>query len=123
MAYEIVWEPPYGVIKHFSGLVTGKEILAAVEEVGANENLDRLRSLINDFSNCRSISITDQELEEVSAIHSASFLQNPRIHVAFVATEVDVVSAASAFSRSPFNSCPTRIFSSIEDARDWLRDC
>lgn len=94
MAYEIVWEPPNGLVKRHSGRVTGREILEAVRDVEGDYRFDTLRYVINDFSGCTEVNVSPAEIEEIAAIDRAAAVSNTKISIAIVATYPEVVAAA-----------------------------
>lgn len=120
MGYEIIWEPPVGVIKRHFGKVTGKELLEVVLRTEGDKRFDGLHYVVNDFLDCTGITITDSELEEIAAIDKAAFALNSKIRIAIVATHTEAVAAASAYINSPMNSFETRLFEAMPEARHWL---
>lgn len=118
MSYEIIWEPR-GVVKRFFGLVTGHEILQAVIEVEGNARFDDLRYALNDFLGSTGLSGYDDVAEEVSAVDYAAARTNPNIRVAIIATLPEIIAGANEYAKSPLNAYPTRIFTTLAEARDW----
>jgi hypothetical protein len=109
LSYEIIWEPR-GVVKRFFGHVTSHDMLQSVVETEMNVRFDDLRYVINDFLDITGISSLPQDVEEISVIDKGASMSNSRIHIAL----------ASDYANSPLNVYPTRIFSSLGEARSWL---
>ncbi|NTV95392.1 MAG: hypothetical protein HGA75_08230 [Thiobacillus sp.] len=120
MGYELIWEPPGGIVKRHFGGVTGQELLAAVLATEGDRRFDALRYVINDFTDCTGLSVADSELEEIAAIDRAAHALNARIRIAIVATLPEAVAAGSAYAGSPLNRYETRVFATMREARDWL---
>ena len=120
MGFEITWEPPHGVIKRHFGQVTSTEVLVANTRVEADSRFDVLRYVINDFLDCTGVKVFSGDIEEIAAIDSAAALVNPYIRNAIVATHPEVVVASNAYANDPLTAYPTKVFSCIADARDWL---
>lgn len=122
MGYAIIWEPPAGVIKRYYGEVTGDELLESVLQTEGDLRFDVYRYVINDFTDCTALSVSEDVLEEIAAIDKAAYHLNPRIGIAIVATHPQTVAAAEAYVNSPLRLYPTQIFSSMEEARRWLNE-
>lgn len=120
MGYEIVWEPPNGLIKRHFGHVTGREVLEAIRKAEADFRFDGLQYVINDFSGCTMLSVSPTEIEEIAAIDSAAAVSNSRIRIAIVATHPDVLAASNAYANDPLTPYESRVFRSMTEARSWL---
>lgn len=119
MPYTLVWEPR-GVIKHFFGHVTSNELLRAGTDTEGDARFDNLRFVINNFLDCTGFSISSDVVDEIAAIDEAASTINKSIRIAVVAKEPAVIDAATQYANSPMNVYPTRIFSTMEEARTWL---
>jgi hypothetical protein len=119
MPYKIIWEPQ-GVIKYHFGVVTGIELMQAVVATEADERFDNIRYVINDFLDCTGLSVSGPEVEEIAAIDEAASINNPNIRIAVVTTLPEVVAIATQYGDSTMNAYPTRIFTSMDAARQWL---
>ncbi|MEW6514796.1 MAG: hypothetical protein AB1443_12440 [Pseudomonadota bacterium] len=120
MGFEIVWEPPSGVIKRYFGQVTGRELLASVNDTEGDSRFDDLRYVINDFLDCAELEASSHEIEEIAAIdHSAASI-NPNIRIAIVAILPEVVAVANAYAHDPLNAYTTRVFRAMAEAKAWL---
>lgn len=119
MGYEIIWEAR-GVVKQFSGHVTGKQLLQAGLVTEADSRFDGLRYVINDFLDSTGFSITAEDVDEIVAIDEAASRTNKAISIAVVATHPDIVDLANQYADSPMNVYPTRVFPTLAGAREWL---
>jgi len=119
MGYEIHWESPRGVSKRLYGAVTGDELLASNVNVEADPCFDSLRYVINDFRDCTGLSIQAGQVEEIAAIDSAAASINPNINIAIVATLPEILAGAEAYATDSATVYPTRVFSSMDDAKAW----
>jgi hypothetical protein len=120
MNYEIIWEPPHGVVKRHFGHVTGNDVLAANTKIEADPRFDSLRYVINDFLGGTGVSVSSAELEEIAAIDRAAAIINPKIRLAMVATLPEIVAAANVYASDTLTVYPTCVFCSMADARAWL---
>ncbi len=73
--------------RKYRGLVTGKEILKATEEVEGDSRFDQIHYVINDFLEVTEQLISPKEIRITAAIDKAAALYNPDVMVAIVATE------------------------------------
>ncbi|MDP3515347.1 MAG: hypothetical protein Q8S20_21600 [Sulfuritalea sp.] len=119
MGYELIWEP-HGVIKRFVGEVTDADISASIVVTHGDERFDSLRYIINDFLGGTERSVPPAAIEEIVAIEHAASISNPRIRIALVAADADFVEMADQYAGSALKAYPTRIFSSLDEARTWL---
>ena len=119
MSYELSWEPK-GAIKRFFGNVNAGEVQAANNKVEGDARFDGLRYVINDFLSCDKFSFDSNSIDEMAAIDGAASTINGNIKIAVVATLPEVLTAATQFADSALNLYPTRIFSTLADARAWI---
>lgn len=122
MSYQIIWSDR-GVIKRFYGRVTGQDTLHAVQEVESNVRFDTLRWVINDFLHINSVDLNTfnpQLVDVVSAIDMAAAKTNPYIDIAIVTNDDDIRDMAEQYANSVLNKYPTRIFTTIIEAKIWL---
>ncbi|PKO42264.1 MAG: hypothetical protein CVU31_14595 [Betaproteobacteria bacterium HGW-Betaproteobacteria-4] len=120
MAYELVWEPD-GVIKQFSGTVSAREFVEAVENIQGDFRFDDARYVINDLSLVTSHEITEDVLTEVAVLQYGAFASNPNCRVVFVTTDEQLAArvrntpAVAGLVSYQTEVCPT-----VSAARDWL---
>ncbi len=120
MSLRLHWEPPRGLVKHHFGHVPDAEVLEGNRIAEADARFDTLRYVINDFTDCDSLDTSRTDIETIAAIDGAASISNPRILVAIVATDPDVVAASKAYAESPLNAFATRLFPTMNQARAWL---
>ena len=95
-------------------------MLEAAGQILGDSRFDALRYVINDFLDCTEQRVSLMEIEEMAAIDGSAATYNRHIRIAVVATNPEVVEAANAYASNPFAAHPTRVFSSMNDARRWL---
>ena len=121
MSYELKWEPR-GVVKRFFGQVTCAELLAASRESQSDYHFDQYRYAINDFLDCTEFVTDPIGLEELAAFAGAAELSNPNIKVAIIATLPEVIAAVKSYSGLALQTYPTRLFSTLAEARAWIAE-
>lgn len=119
MGYELIWEPR-GVLKRFYGQVTDGDISGSVARVHGDRRFDTLRYVINDFRDGTGHEVPLHAVEEIAAIDDAAAISNPHIRVALVAATPDFIELANQYAGSTLKIYPTRVFSSLDEARSWL---
>jgi hypothetical protein len=118
--YEIAWQQPNGLIKRHFGHVTSSEVLAANVQAEADARFDDLNYVINDFRDCTGLTVSPDDIAEIAAIDKAASKTNPHIRIAVVATNSEVLAAATAYANDPLTTFTVRLFSSMNDACSWL---
>ena len=118
MPYRNEWEPR-GVLKRFTGHITADEILQSVVEIEADPRFDELRYVINDMLDVTGVDAHMSHADEIAAIDGAAARSNANIRVAIVATRADVLALSRRYAESDLNRYPTRIFSTMAEARAW----
>lgn len=120
MAYELVWEPD-GVIKKFSGVVSAREFIEAVENVQGDFRFDDARYVINDFLAVTKHELSEDALTEVAVLQYGAFASNPNCRIVFVTTEEAL---ATRIRNTPvvagLVSYQTEVCPTVSAARDWL---
>lgn len=119
MSYEVIWES-HGVIKRFFGEVTDLDMMKSVIDTESDARFDDLRYTINDFLGMTGFSFGLSEIDDIAVIDKGASMTNPRIRIAVVTTSPDIVNFATHYANSPLNAYPTRIFTSLVDARAWI---
>lgn len=119
MGYELIWEPR-GVLKRFYGQVTDSDIAGSVARIHGDRRFDTLRYVINDYLDGTGHQIPLHAVEEIAAIDDAAAISNPHIRVALVAATPDFIELANQYAGATMKIYPTRIFSSLDEARSWL---
>ena len=120
MAYELVWEPD-GVIKQFSGGVSAREFIQAVENVQGDYRFDDARYVINDLLAVTKHELSAEVLTEVAVLQYGAYASNPNCRVVFVTTdEALVVRVKNTPAVAGLISYETEVFPTVTAARDWL---
>lgn len=122
MPYEVIWEPPRGVLKRYFGHVSSAEHAASSRELYGDPSFGDVRYVINDFTNAESHSIDADEIESYGAGRLGCSAYQPNIHGVFVANSPDMIALCESFIAPIFRSAyEIRIFSSLADGRNWLK--
>lgn len=119
MSYRLIWEAN-GVVKHFTGYVDSDEVAKATADVEASPRFDNCRYVINDFLACTGFSYSPEVFEEIAAIDGAAALVNSNINIAVVAMLPALIEGINYYAASDFHPYPTRLFSTLAEARAWL---
>jgi len=119
MADRLAWESK-GLVHFFSGVLTGAELLSAIEMAHADPRFDDAQYAIADFSGCTDLVVTQAESDLLSAIAGAAAKSRKETsRSAFVVSDPRLLEKFEHFIRSPLSPSDTRIFSSLEEARRW----
>lgn len=120
MAYELQWEP-HGVYKRLSGVVSGEEFIASVEEVQGHAQFDRVRYVINDFSEVNSHGLSDQVLVGLAALQYGAHARNPRCRIFFVTRDEELPELINKYLvDGHMVSYEVIVTQTVAEARLWL---
>jgi hypothetical protein len=119
LGYELHWEDR-GVVKRYFGHVSSEELLAPVIATEADERFDRLRFVINDFLQAKSVAFTQSDIDTIAAHDMGAALTNPHIKVAVVAAQPEVIDLVRRYMKAAALAYPTSIFSTMAEARAWV---
>jgi len=119
MSYEIYWEPG-GVVKHFSGRVSNRELIQSVRDTLDNIRFDSLRYVIYDFEDITKLSSAGSDVDYFTAVDKVHVQSNPNIRIAIVTRTSEIVGLVNEYAKSPLNAYPSETFDTIVDARVWL---
>lgn len=119
MSYENIWEG-HGVYRKYVGTMTGKEIIQAVQEVEGDHRFDSIRYVINDYLDVSGADVSDREVKIIAAIDRAAALTNPDIKVAMVTNSKKIFDMATMYCEMPDVPYPSRTFTELDEARDWV---
>ena len=120
MPYKLTWEPS-GIYRQYSGDVSIAERRASFDEICGDSRFDDLRYAITDYLTVREYEVTRNATAEIAALHIGPLATNPRIVIAAVAERPDIVSAIQEFIDHGFTRATYRIFSSVDEARQWIK--
>ncbi len=116
-------EQPKGVILYSLGTVTGAELIAAIQEVYADDRYPSLRYWLGDHSGCDYFLPTTQNLRRIGAINRQESLRNPGILLALVGPGDEAFGVCRQFE--PFNDGSkyvTHVFRTREEAEAWITE-
>jgi len=120
MPYSHAWEDR-GVVKHFSGFVTGEEFARSAQEIAADRRFDDLRFIICDFLDVKGHSIDARSIERIAITRLGSLYSNPNIRVVLITTDEKVAKLKLAIEHPRFGKTyETCVFGTVQQARDWL---
>lgn len=119
MAFELVWERR-GVYRRYRGDVTIAERLRSLDLICGDPRFDDLRFTITDFLAVETFEATAASTEEIAAMHIEPLRTNPKIVIAAVAVDNQVIAAIAHFKSLAFTTQPYSVFSTVEAARAWV---
>ncbi len=119
MPVEHCWEPR-GVYRRYRGRVTIDERRASFDAICSDRRFDDLRYTITDYLAVSSYEVRSEATEEIAALHIGPLTTNPRIVIAAVARDPQVLAAIEHFRALQFFHQPYQVFDSLADARAWL---
>jgi hypothetical protein len=120
MPVEMTWEPR-GVRSRFFGTVTAADLLHHVREVCRHPAFSDLRFSILDFRDATD-AVDDADLPEVNAQLADSQYTNPRILVAAISADREVIGHLTRFIGLGVLNRQIQVFSTPEDAMDWIAE-
>jgi len=119
MAYEIHWEKR-GAYRRFFGHTSDVEIMQSVNEASGDPRVGELHYVINDFTACDDVSYSKEGTELISALGVLSEMRNSDLKIAIVADKSSTSGLVSTYMSVSLNTLPTRVFSTLSDAREWV---
>ena len=121
MSHDDCWENK-GLYRKYKGIVTGKEIHKSLEDAGGDARMDSLNYVINDFLDMTEMDVSIEELKKISALDYALALSNPTVKIAIVGTEEGFQAMATLYGSISYeNPYESKVFGTIEDAREWVK--
>ena len=121
MPYQASWEP-LGVALHFSGVVSGKDLIAANREVQTSPALPTMKYLIVDFLAAAEFDIGIGTARTVAVLDQNAAGTNPDVKVAIITSSALVRGMSSVYAlyhKVMGGSWTTEIFAREVDARAW----
>lgn len=111
-----------GVIRIFTGLVSGADYLAEVERLQGMADFDDVRFVVEDFSNAELGSEWFEELDFVAAITKAASLSNKACRLAYVLQDANLRDVCSEKYKSFGHSDEGfSVFVNMETAVAWAK--
>ncbi len=90
LPYELVWESRC-LVRRYSGLVTGEDLVASLREVCSDPRFDEIRCCIADYSRVESLTVCEDNAMLIAALQIGSRYTHPDLVIASVATDPAVV--------------------------------
>lgn len=115
----IHWERN-GVVKKFSGLVTGPELVESVLQIANDARFGALRYEISDYLESTGTQFSQDALNEVRATRIASFEHNPWLKVAIVTRDPEIEARIYSTIAARLTLHQTRVFAHPEEANSWV---
>lgn len=120
MAYELVWEPE-GILAQFSGVVTARQFIQAVEQAQGDPRFDEAHYVINDFSEVTGHELSEKTLTQLAAINYGAHASNPNCRIVYVTTDEALMKGLKdVLVSGDMTSYQTEVQPTVSDARDWL---
>ncbi|MDE2367387.1 MAG: hypothetical protein KGN16_00315 [Burkholderiales bacterium] len=119
MPFELTWERR-GVYRRYFGRSTIKERQRSLDLICGNAAFTDLRYAITDYLEVESFEVTPESNEETAALHIAPANMNPRIKIAAVVVDEEIIFWIQRFISLGFTALPYQIFSTVESARFWI---
>lgn len=109
-----------GYVRSFTGSVHGDEYIAGVERTQASEDYDRLRFVINDFTNAIVTSDWYHNVSYIAALTNAARSYNPYLRLAYVTQDEEFSNiVAKEFKSCGHTSEEFAIFRTVDAAKEW----
>ncbi len=121
MPYRLTWEPS-GVYREYFGDVTVAERRASLDTICGDRRFDDIRYALTSYLAVEAYEVDSAATAEIAALHIAPLATNPAIVIAAVARRPDILAAIEEFKSYGFTSAPYRVFPTLAEARQWLRE-
>ena len=119
MAFELIWES-HGLYKRFWDFVTVAELIESVAKPRGDPRFDGIFYVIYDFLAVEGHEVAENAMAGIVAISGGGQAVNPNVVIAVLTTRDEIKDLAWVFASRTLASYPTRIFSSLVHARDWI---
>ena len=119
MHSKLSWESG-GLLVTYEGQITSMELSAVVRRIQEDERYDTIRYILHDCTACTGATYTPTNLEELAATDHAAAMHNPRVRAAVIATHPEMIAFTRQYLSAGLNRHEWRIFSTLEQARDWV---
>lgn len=91
------------------------------ENAQSHPRFDEVSYSIHDFSACERFEGSSSDIQFSAAIANAASQSNAHINIAVVAPKEDVLEFLNVYIGARLSPYPLRIFSSLEEARQWAK--
>lgn len=124
MSYKIVWEDARVVVT-YSGATSDDEVFEVVGKLQGNIRFYDLNQALHDFRGCTACRHSEVTLLDIAAQNigaaSASAHETHTVNIAVLTDRQDITAMIDDFNKLGFNPFPIKVFSSYQDADDWLK--
>ena len=124
MSYNIVWEGARVVVT-FSGETSDAEVFEVVGKLQGHIRFYDVNQALHDFRGCTACRHSEATLLDIAAHNvgaaSASSLKTHTYNIAVLTDRQDITAMVDDFNKLGFNPFPIKVFSSYQDADDWLK--
>ena len=117
--FDHIWEKS-GLVRRFFGHVSIEELERSTILGQQDARFDAMRFVINDFRDCSSVSTPPAAIEEIAARDAGAALTNSRTRIATVSKNPAVLAITDLYEKAGYSPYPTRNFSTMEAAQEWL---
>jgi hypothetical protein len=118
MPYDIEWRQR-GVVKHFHGVVNGRDLLASEEEITGHPDYPSLRYVVSVYVAAERMAATLEERTNLRALRLGGFSTNPHIRFAFATTDPIIRRNVESSVEEGEALHATRVFDSVPAAMHW----
>jgi hypothetical protein len=121
MPYQTTWHTN-GILWTYSGVLTGDELLNSNFEIFGDERFDDIRYQIVDLRQVQEIKVNEKHMRKIAHLDIAAARSNPRVKVAILTNKPGGKLLSDTYDKYSAGKSPweTKLFSNIEDARNWL---
>ena len=122
MPHSILWETD-GLVRKFSGQVSGEEILKSNFALQANPKFQTIKYIINDFTEVTSHSIEQSHTNVYASTDEIISNEKGKLKIAIVVNQESLIELAKNYQslmRNMLFEC--EIFQSVEDSRQWVEN-
>lgn len=119
MSYSNIWEP-CGLLRKFTGEVSGDEILNANLELHADPKFENINYVINDFTNITGLRVDSLHTKTYATVDGIVSCIKDNLRIAIVVTHADHLALARDYCEHMKDKVfECGIFENLIDARKW----
>ena len=120
MLYKTKWEDK-GLYRKFTKIVSGEEVLGSNLAIQGDERFDKIKYVLNDFTETDEFDVSEIVLNKIVAIDNAAALSNPNLRIAIVATLESLLAWIRLYGeKMQDSSFECQIFVNLDDAYKWV---
>ena len=119
MAVTNIWEDK-GLERVFSDRTSGHEVVESNLSLHGDSRFDDIHYVLNNFSAVETFQVSEIDISLIANIDAAATVSKPRLKIAIVATLDPLLEWIYKYCEKMQNSpYECRIFSDVENARQW----